>query len=62
MPMLYRSNTDYHYHNSEQAKTVGQEPVEMEKDGWVESQLAAGNIVEVAVEKTAKPAKKDQGE
>lgn len=58
----YRSATDYNYHNSDQGKTVGQEPVELEKDGWVESQLEAGLIVEVAVDKPAKAAKKDQGE
>jgi len=59
---LYRSNTDYRYHNSEQGKTVAQEPVELEKDGWVEAQLEAGLIVEIVGEKSAKPSKKEQGE
>jgi len=56
---VYRSNTDYHYHNSDQGKTVSQEPVELEKDSWVDSQLEAGLIVEVYGEKPAKSAKKD---
>ena len=59
---LYRSATDYNYHNSDQGQTVGQEPVGLELDGWVESQLEAGLIIEVGEVKPAKSTKKDPAE
>lgn len=57
----FKSLTDFVYHNSAQDKTVGFDPVQMDKDGWTEAQVAAGLIEEIVEEKPAK-AKKEATE
>ena len=61
---FFRSVTDFNYHHPFQGKRIGSEPVRLERDSWLDSQIDAGLIEEVKDEPVDKPAKaeKKQGE
>lgn len=60
---FFKTTTDRNYvHPFQDSKVIGTEPVQLERDNWLESQIAAGLIAEVVEDKPTKIGKKEQAE
>lgn len=60
---FFKTTTDRNYvHPVQDSKVIGTEPVQLERDNWLESQIAAGLIAEVVEDKPTKVGKKEQAE
>ena len=60
---FFKTTTDRNYvHPFQDRKVIGTEPVQLERDNWLESQIAAGLIAEVVEDKPTKVGKKEQAE